>query len=107
LWAKSLSNSQKEKLKLLYQDSMLSFNDENSDINIICLNFFNGHELEIVLNKIQNKKILFYYQNQKYHTDNNQKDIELLNQLNYYRDVIDKYINYSWWTYIRHFIIKN
>ena len=107
LWTKSLSNSQKEKLKLLYQDSMLSFNDENSDINIICLNFFNGHELEIVLNKIQNKKILFYYQNQKYHTDNNQKDIELLNQLNYYRDVIDKYINYSWWTYIRHFIIKN
>ena len=107
LWSRFLSNSQKEKLKLLYMDSMLSFNDKNSDINIICLNFFNGHELEIVLNKIQNKKILFYYQNQKYHTDNNQKDIELLNQLNYYRDVIDKYINYSWWTYIRHFIIKN
>jgi hypothetical protein len=59
------------------------------------------------LNKIQNKKILFYYQNQKYHTDNNQKDIELLNQLNYYRDIIGKYINYNWWTYIRHFIIKN
>jgi glycosyltransferase involved in cell wall biosynthesis len=107
LWTRVLSDIQKEKIQILYSDSELKFNNQNDDIHIICLNFFNGHELEIVLNKIQNKKILFYYQNQKYHTDNNQKDIELLNQLNYYRDVIGKYINYNWWTYIRHFIIKN
>jgi glycosyltransferase involved in cell wall biosynthesis len=107
LWTRVLSDTQKEKIQILYSDSELNFNNQNDDIHIICLNFFNGHELEIVLNKIQNKKILFYYQNQKYHTDNNQKDIELLNQLNYYRDVIGKYINYNWWTYIRHFIIKN
>ena len=107
LWTRVLSDTQKEKIQILYSDSELKFNNQNDDIHIICLNFFNGHELEIVLNKIQNKKILFYYQNQKYHTDNNQKDIELLNQLNYYRDIIGKYINYNWWTYIRHFIIKN
>jgi glycosyltransferase involved in cell wall biosynthesis len=107
LWTRVLSDIQKEKIQILYSDSELKFNNQNDDIHIICLNFFNGHELEIVLNKIQNKKILFYYQNQKYHTDNNQKDIELLNQLNYYRDIIGKYINYNWWTYIRHFIIKN
>ena len=35
------------------------------------------------------------------------KDKELETQLNYYKDVIGRYTNYSWWTYIRHFIIKN
>ena len=107
LWTKSLSNSQKEKLKLLYQDSMLSFNDENSDINIICLNYYNNEELDIILNKVSKTKLLFYYQNQKHHTDNTKKDDELQLQLNHYKNIINKYTQYSWWTYIRHFIIKN
>ena len=107
LWTKSLSYSQKEKLKLLYQDSMLSFNDENSDINIFCLNYYNNEELDIILNKVSKTKLLFYYQNQKHHTDNSKKDDELQLQLNYYKDIINKYTQYSWWTYIRHFIIRN
>jgi glycosyltransferase involved in cell wall biosynthesis len=107
LWTRSLSTHQKEKLKLLYSDSILSFNNEYSEINIICLNFFNKEELDFVLNKISKNKVLLYFQNQKYHTSNDEKDNELTTQLNYYKEVIDKHINYSWWTYIRHFIIKN
>lgn len=107
LWSRVLSKSQKEKIKLLYPDVTLSFNNKNCDINIICLNYFNNEELNIVLNKISKDNFLLYYQNQKYHTNNNEKDNELLNQLNYYRDTIGKHTNYGWWTYIRHFIIKN
>jgi hypothetical protein len=107
LWTKQLSTHQKEKLKQLYSDSTLSFDDKYSDINIVCLNSFNKEELDFILSKISKNKILLYYQNQKYHTNNDEKDYELTSQLNYYREVIDKHIRYSWWTYIRHFIIKN
>ena len=107
LWTKFLSYTQKEKLKILYSDVNLTFNNQKSDIHIISLNYFNDVELNFILEKIKNKKILFYYQNQKYHSDNNQKDIELENRLEYYKNIIGNYINYSWWTYIRHFIIKN
>ena len=51
--------------------------------------------------------MLFYYQNQNYHFNNDEKDIELQEKLNYYRGVIENHTRYSWWTYIRHFIIKN
>jgi hypothetical protein len=51
--------------------------------------------------------MMFYYQNQNYHETNEQKDNELKNKLTYYKDIIGNHINYSWWTYIRHFIIKN
>jgi hypothetical protein len=107
LWTKFLSDTQKEKLIFLYPDVNLIFNNQKSDIHIINLNYFNDIELILILEKIKNKKILFYYQNQKYHSDNNQKDIELGNQLEYYKNIIGEYTNYSWWTYIRHFIIKN
>ena len=107
LWSKTLSTHQKEKIKLLYSDSTLSFNNEHSDINIICLNNFNNNDLDIILNKISKSKILLYYQNQKYHTNNDEKDKELSNKLDYYKEVVDKHLSYNWWTYIRHFIIKN
>ena len=107
LWTRSLSDNQKEKLRLLYFDVNLIFNSNDSDIHIISLNYFNNEELELIINKIKNKKILFYYQNQKYHSDSHKKDKELETQLNYYKEVIGKYTSYSWWTYIRHFIIKN
>lgn len=107
LWTRNLSENQKNKLKLLYSDSDLEFNNNTCDINIICLNYFNNEELDIILNTISKNKILLYYQNQKYHTNNEQKDLELSNQLNYYRSVLDKHMNYSWWMYVRHFIINN
>jgi hypothetical protein len=107
LWSRPLSTLQKENLKLLYLESNLCFNDINSDIHIICLNYFNEKTLENILPKISKNKLLFYYQNQHYHLDNEHKDIELSNKLSLYKDIIGKYTNYSWWTYIRHFIIKN
>jgi len=107
LWSRELSTSQKEKLKLLYSDSNLVFNEQYSDINVVCLNFFNSDELDLLLSKISKNKILLYYQNQKPHTDNIQKDSELEKQLDYYIKVVDKHMVYNWWTYIRHFIIKN
>jgi len=107
LWSRVLSKTQKEKIKLLYPDVTLYFNNENCNINIICLNYFNNEELDMVLKKTSKDKILLYYQNQKYHTNNSEKDNELLNQLNYFKETLNKHIDYSWWTYIRHFIIKN
>lgn len=107
LWTRPLSQIQKQKLIKLYFDSDLTFNNENADTHIFSLNFFNGTDLEKALSKLGNKKMLFYYQNQKFHSDNENKDDELNTQLNYYRNIIEKHTNYSWWTYIRHFIIKN
>jgi hypothetical protein len=107
LWTKTLSNNQKEKLQTLYFDCNLTFNNYDSDIHIISLNFFNSNSLDSLLKKINSKKMFFYYQNQNYHETNEQKDNELNTQLNYYKDIIGKHTNYSWWTYIRHFIIKN
>lgn len=107
LWSRILSKDQQKKIKLLYPDVTLLFNDKNCDINIICLNYFNNKELDLVLKKISKDKILLYYQNQQYHTNNIEKDNELENKLNYYKNIIGNHIDYSWWTYIRHFIIKN
>jgi glycosyltransferase involved in cell wall biosynthesis len=106
LWSRVLSKEQEGKIKLLYPDVILSFNNKYCDVNVICLNYFNNEELDIMLNKISKNKILFYYQNQKYHTSSSEKDSELSYQLNYYKKILDKHIDYSWWMYIRHFIVK-
>jgi glycosyltransferase involved in cell wall biosynthesis len=107
LWTKSLSENQKEKLSILYSDITLKFNDENSEIHIFCLNRFNENDLNLILSKVSKKKLLFYYQNQNYHETNEQKDNELQFQLNKYLTIISKHTGFSWWTYIRHFIIWN
>jgi hypothetical protein len=107
LWTRPLSKTQKEKLTKLYSDCDLTFNDKNADTHIFTLNFFSSSDLQNILSTLNNKKMLFYYQNQKFHSDNNNKDTELNTQLNYYRNVIEQYTSYGWWTYIRHFIIKN
>jgi hypothetical protein len=107
LWTRKLSEGQKNTLQTLYYDVELSFNEIESEIHIFTLNYFNDDDLEEILQKLKGKQMMFYYQNQKYHSDNNKKDKELENQLNYYKKIIGKYTNYSWWTYIRHFIINN
>jgi hypothetical protein len=69
--------------------------------------FYNESGLDNLLQKTKGKKLMFYYQNQNYHETNEQKDNELQFQLNKYINVIGKHTGYSWWNYIRHFIIKN
>jgi hypothetical protein len=107
LWTRVLSQGQKDILKKLYYDVDLVFNTVDSEIHLFSLNYFNENDLDAVLEKLNGKKMMFYYQNQKFHSDSDKKDKELETQLNYYRDTIGKHTNYSWWTYIRHFIIKN
>jgi glycosyltransferase involved in cell wall biosynthesis len=107
LWTKFLSERQKEKLEMLYPGTSLYFNKEESDIHILCLNYLNKEILDTILPNICKNKLLFYYQNQKYHLTNSQKDMELSKKLEYYKDIIGQYTSYSWWTYIRHFIIRN
>jgi len=107
LWTRFLSDNQKEKLKTLYSDVTLKFNDEDSEIHVFCLNHFSKNDLNLILFKVSKNKLLFYYQNQNYHETNEQKDNELQFQLNKYLTTISKHIGCSWWTYIRHFIIKN
>jgi glycosyltransferase involved in cell wall biosynthesis len=107
LWTRVLSQGQKDILKKLYYDVDLVFNTVEAEIHLFSLNYFNENDLDEILQKTKDKKMMFYYQNQKYHSDSDKKDKELETQLNYYRDTIGKHTNYSWWTYIRHFIIKN
>ena len=107
LWTRVLSKSQKLMLRTLYYDCDLEFNKVDADIHIFSLNYFNENDLDVILGTLKGKKMLFYYQNQNYHQTNEQKDQELQNQVNKYTNVIGKHTGYSWWTYIRHFIIKN
>jgi hypothetical protein len=85
----------------------LVFNDDTAEIHLYTLNFYNESGLDNLLQKTKGKKLMFYYQNQNYHETNEQKDNELQFQLNKYINVIGKHTEYSWWNYIRHFIIKN
>jgi glycosyltransferase involved in cell wall biosynthesis len=107
LWTRVLSKSQKLMLRKLYYDCNLEFNNVDADIHIFSLNYFNENDLDVILRTLKDKKMLFYYQNQNYHQTNEQKDQELQNQVNKYANVIGKHTGYSWWNYIRHFIIKN
>lgn len=107
LWTREMSDVQKENLKKLYFDVKLTFNNINSDIHIFSVNYFDLNNLDLCLQKIKGKKMLFYYQNQKVHNTNEEKDNELNIQLDNYISIISKYTGCSWWKYIRHFIISN
>jgi glycosyltransferase involved in cell wall biosynthesis len=107
LWSRNISKGQQEVLQKLYYDVTLTFNNPESDIHLFSLNNLNEDVLEKILQKIKGGKVLFYYQNQNYHLSNEDKDEELEKQLNKYTPVISRYYGFSWWTYIRHFIIKN
>ena len=107
LWTRVLSQGQKETLQSLYYDVNLVFNDIDSEIHIYTLNYYNESDLDNVLQKTKGKQMMFYYQNQNYHETNEQKENELQTQLKKYLSVIGKHTGYSWWTYIRHFIIKS
>jgi len=107
LWTRPLSQAQKDILRQLYYDVDLVFNNIDVDIHLFSLNYFNENNLNKSLEKIKGKKIMFYYQNQNYHETNEDKENELQHQLNKYLNVIGKHTGHSWWTYIRHFIIKN
>lgn len=107
LWSRFLSNNQRNKLTELYQDVDLTFSDIDSDIHVISLNYMNKRELEIILPKISNKKLLFYYLNDNYHSSSENMDEETNNKLKEYVNILNNYIGFSWWLYIRHFVIKN
>ncbi len=107
LWTRVLSQGQKETLQSLYYDVNLVFNDIDSEIHIYTLNYYNESDLDNVLQKTKGKQMMFYYQNQNHHETNEQKENELQTQLKKYLSVIGKHTGYSWWTYIRHFIIKS
>ena len=107
LWTRDLSYLEKDKISKLYSDVDLFFNEEKGHFNIICLNFYDNSGLDKLLREIPKNNILFYYQNQKKHHTNDEKDNELQRQLKYYQEILDKHISYSWWTYIRHLVIKN
>jgi glycosyltransferase involved in cell wall biosynthesis len=107
LWSRNISKGQQEVLQKLYYDIILTFNNPESEIHLFSLNNINEDVLDKILQKIKGGKVLFYYQNQNYHLSNEDKDDELQKQLNKYKPVISRYYGFSWWTYIRHFIIKN
>jgi hypothetical protein len=107
LWTRVLSPNQKETLRSLYHDINLVFTDDTAEIHLYSLNYHSESDLDNLLQKTKGKQMMFYYQNQNYHETHDQKDNELQSQLNKYVSVIGKHTGYSWWTYIRHFIIKS
>ena len=107
LWTRVLAQGQKETLQQLYYDIDLVFNDSTAEIHLYSLNYYNVNDLDKVLQKTKGNKMMFYYQNQNHHETNDQKEYELQSQLNKYVSVIGEHTGYTWWTYIRHFIINN
>jgi glycosyltransferase involved in cell wall biosynthesis len=107
LCTRVLSQGQKETLQNLYYDINLVFNDDTAEIHLYTLNYYNDNDLDNILQRTKGKLMMFYYQNQNYHETNEQKDNELQYQLKKYISVIGNHTEYGWWTYIRHFIIKN
>lgn len=106
LWTKSLTDDQKEKLTNLYFDCILSYDDIDADIHIVCLNHFTDKTMDKIIDDTKGKSVLFYYQNQNKHFSHEDKDEELNRQLNHYRILIgNKVGGLYWWSYIRHFII--
>jgi hypothetical protein len=107
LWTRFLNDTQLKKLTNLYYDCNLSYNDISSDIHIICLNYFSENNIVSILNKISNKSILFYYQNQNKYFNPSELDTDM-------NVISDKYItmlndslgSIYWWKYIRHLVIK-
>ena len=90
-----------------YVGISLVFNSIDAEIHLFSLNYFNESDLNETLEDLKGKKMMFYYQNQNYHKTNEQKENELQSQLNKYLKIISGHTGYSWWTYIRHFIIRN
>ena len=80
---------------------------ETSDSIDIFVGYFYFSGFQLLAEKLKGKKMMFYYQNQNYHETNEQKENELQAQLHKHLNIIGKHTEYSWWTYIRHFIIKN
>ncbi len=107
LWGRHLSKANQDILKKLYYDVNLTFNNPDSDIHLFSLNYLNEGVLDKILQTIKGEKVLFYYQNQNYHLTNDDKESELQKQIDKYKPVISRYHGFSWWTYIRHFIIQN
>lgn len=107
LWTRQLSKGNQDILKNLYYDVNLTFNNTNSDIHLFSLNYLDEDALDKILQIIKGDKVLFYYQNQNYHLTNEDKESELQKQIDKYNTVISRYHGFSWWSYIRHFIIQN
>ena len=107
LWTRQLSKGNQDILKNLYYDVNLTFNNPNSDIHLFSLNYLDEDALDKILQIIKGDKVLFYYQNQNYHLTNEDKESELQKQIDKYNTVISRYHGFSWWSYIRHFIIQN
>lgn len=107
LWTRSLPKGNKEIINKLYPDVDLSFNDIDAEVHLFALNYFDEYVLDSLLNKLHGKKMLFYYQDQKFHSTHEEKDSEVKRQLESYKKIISKHTGYSWWVYVRHFIIKN
>jgi len=106
LWSQDLTIEQKNKIIKLYPDINIVFNQVSKDINLISLNYFTDLELKKLLNNISEYNVIFYYQNNKKHDNSLERDNELENKLSYYKNIISEKISFSWWTYIRHFIIR-
>jgi glycosyltransferase involved in cell wall biosynthesis len=106
IWSKFLNETQIKKLTNLYIDSKLKFNEDISDIHIVCLNYIGVDDLLKILKTNKNSIVLLYYQNTKLHLNHTDKDEELKKKIQLYADLLrTNSFGFRWWSYIRHFNI--
>jgi hypothetical protein len=106
VWSKFLNETQIKKLTNLYIDSKLKFNEDISDIHIVCLNYIGVDDLLKILKTNKNSIVLLYYQNTKLHLNHTDKDEELKKKIQLYTDLLrTNSFGFRWWSYIRHFNI--
>jgi glycosyltransferase involved in cell wall biosynthesis len=108
LWTKPLTDLQKKKLTNLYFDCILNYNNLDGKIHIICLNYFTESQLETLLYTLKDCTVLLYYQSDVNYSSTEEKDMDVDRILHSYLSIVNTNVgNYSWWKYIRHFVIKS
>lgn len=108
LFTRNITTEEESLLHNLYCDKNVKINQNRSDLNVICLNYISEHDLPYILSSLKTSdKIVLYYQNQNLHYNDENRDIQLKQVIERYKDVlISNNFQFSWWSYIRHLIIK-
>lgn len=108
IFSRNLSTDEQLLLENLYFDKDVYFNSSRGEVNVICLNYISEQDLLYVLSSLNpDDKVILYYQNQNLHYNDENRDTQLQEVLERYKNVLNRSrLQFSWWSYIRHLIIK-
>jgi len=106
LITRELSIEKQEKIKELYPEFDVSFNDIGKKLNIYCLNFTDENTLK---NLNKDSINLFYFQDLDDYKTNQDRDHGTSFKLKHFRELLQNILPnpFSWWLYVRHFTITS